>query len=379
MSVRRNPSQESLPDQVEAVVIGGGQAGLSAGYHLRRSGADFVILDAHHRVGDSWRARWDSLRLFTPVRYDGLPGMDFPGPASHYPGKDEVADFLEMYSDRFDLPVHTDCRVEGLGREADDFVVALENRSLRARNVIVATGFDNEPNLPKLATELDDEIVQLHSKEYRNPSQLQDGPVLVVGAGNSGAEIAIEVVSAGHETWLSGRDPGQEPTRAGSFSDRLLVPLMWFAATKIITTDRGIGRKVRDQFLDPPRGIPRGRVSRKDIREAGIEWVPRVDAVDRGRPVTEDGRSIDVANIVWCTGFKPGYDFIDLPLVKHGIPRHDRGVIETEPGLYFVGLYFQYSLSSPLLGGVGRDARYVVDHLTARNSPRSTDRAAPSQ
>jgi putative flavoprotein involved in K+ transport len=207
------------PRELETVIIGGGQAGLSVGYHLARRDRSVVILDANGRIGDSWRNRWDSLRLFTPARYDGLPGWPFPASAWSLPTKDEVADYLEDYAARFDLPVQTGLRVDGLSKEADRYVVAAGERRFEADNVVVASGAYQSLRIPAIAPELDPGIVQLHSSEYRNPSQLQEGGVLVVGAANSGAEIALEV-SRAHRTWLSGRHPGQEPSRPGSRWDR---------------------------------------------------------------------------------------------------------------------------------------------------------------
>lgn len=353
-------------ERVGTVVVGGGQSGLAVGHHLGKRGLPFVILDANERVGDAWRKRWDSLRLFTPARYDGLPGKSFPGSPSRYPTKDEVASYLESYARAFDLPVRTGVRVERLSRAADGFEVWCGDHELRAETVIVATGAYDDPWTPSFADELDRSIVQLHSKEYRNPSQIRRGGVLVVGAGNSGAEIALEL-SRSHDTWLSGRHPGQEPTRSGSLADRLLVPVMWFMATRVLTVDTALGRKVRDHFHgDSPRGIPLGRVRRKDFAAAGVEEVPRTSGVEDGAPVLEDGTVLDVANVIWCTGFRPDYDWIDLPLpTRHGLPIHDRGVVECCPGLYFIGLPFLHSLSSALLGGVGRDAEHLVDHIAS--------------
>jgi putative flavoprotein involved in K+ transport len=193
--------------------------------------------------------------------------------------------------------------------------------------------------------------------------------VLVVGAGNSGAEIAIELAPY-HQTWLSGRDTGQEPTRAGSVPDHLFTPIMWLMATRLTVKTR-FGRKLRDHFLNPPRGIPLGRVRRKDFTSAGIERVPRMTGVMNGRPVLEDGRLLEVSNVIWCTGFTPDYDWIDPSLPTHnGVPIHDRGIVEACPGLYFVGLPFLYSLSSALLGGVGRDARHIVEHIVSTRPQR---------
>jgi putative flavoprotein involved in K+ transport len=350
------------------VVIGGSQSGLAVGYYLNQRGLPFVILDENDRIGDAWRKRWASLRLFTPGRYDGLPGMRFPGSPSLYPTKDQVANYLEAYAQEFKLPFRTGVKVDRVSKAGDQFEVSCSEHKLFAENVVVATGAFNTPKIPAFARELDERIVQLHSKEYRNPSQIQKGGVLVVGAGNSGAEIAIELAPH-HKTWLSGPDTGQEPARAGSHLDRLFTPLMWFVATRL-TVKTALGRKLRDHFTNPPRGIPLGRVRRKDFAPAGIERVPRTTGVRNGHPVLENGRVLEVSNVIWCTGYKPNYDWIDLPLRTHnGFPIHDRGIVDDCPGLYFVGLLFQYSLSSALVGGVGRDAKHIVEHIVSTRLP----------
>jgi putative flavoprotein involved in K+ transport len=350
--------------QLGTVVIGGSQAGLAVGYYLKRRQLPFVILDENGRIGDAWRKRWDSLRLFTPGRYDGLPGMPFPGSPGAYPTKDETADYLEAYARAFELPVRTGVRVDRLAKSGDGFEVRCGQHTLFAENVVVATGASNNPRVPSFARELDQCIAQLHSKEYRNRSQIQEGGVLVVGAGNSGAEIAMELAPH-HQTWLSGPDTGQEPARAGSRLDHLLTPMMWFVATRL-TVKTALGRKLRDRFLDPPRGIPLGRVRRKDFAPAGIKRVPRTTGVKNGYPLLEDGTVLTVSNVIWCTGFRPDYHWIDLSLPTHnGLPIHDRGIVESCPGLYFMGLLFLYSLSSALVGGVGRDAEHIVDHIVS--------------
>src|SRR5215213_1461344 len=231
----------------ETVIIGGGQAGLTAGYYLAKHDRPFVILDANERVGDAWRKRWDSLRLFTPASFNGLPGFRHEAPAWSFPTKDEMADYLEAYAVRFELPVRTGVRVDGLSSEADRYVVAAGDRRFEADHVVVASGAYQSPWVPAFAPELDPGIVQLHSSEYRNPSQLQEGGVLVVGAANSGAEIALDV-SRDHLTWLSGRHPGQEPTRPGSRLDRLLTPVIWFVLQHVLTVKTPIGRKVRREL-----------------------------------------------------------------------------------------------------------------------------------
>ena len=362
--------------QLGTLVIGGSQAGLAVGYHLMQRRLPFVILDDNDRIGDAWRKRWDSLRLFTPARYDGLPGKPFPGSPSSYPTKDEIADYLEAYAREFELPVQTGTRVDKLSKVGAGFEVLCGKHRLFAENVVVATGAFSNPRIPPFARDLDENIVQLHSKEYRNPSQIQEGGVLVVGAGNSGAEIAIELAS-NHQVWLSGRDPGQEPTRAGSLPDRVVTPVMWLVATRLTVNTR-LGRKLRDHFFDPPRGIPLGRVRRKDFAAAGIERVPRVAGVRKGHPVLEDGRVLEVSNVIWCTGFAQNFDWIDLSLpMRNGFPIHDRGVVKSCPGLYFVGLPFLYSLSSALVGGVGRDAEHIVAHIDSARLARSRHSPQP--
>ena len=372
--------QADVTERVQNVVVGGSQAGLAVGYLLARRGLPFVILDAGDRVGDAWRNRWDSLRLFTPGRYDGLPGMSFPGPAQALPGKDEVADYLETYATRFELPVRTGVRVDRLTRDGERLVVYAGDRRWEAEQVVVATGAYHTPRVPGFATELDPGIVQMHSTGYRNPSQLREGGVLVVGAGNSGAEIALDVAHD-HPTWLSGRDTGHEPTRPGTVPDRLLTPLLWFAISHVLTVKTRIGRAMKRRFSS--QGIPLGRVRRKDLTAAGVELAPRTSGVRDGLPELEDGRILDVTNVIWCTGFVPDFGWIDLPILgDDGLPAHDRGVVASEPGLYFMGLLFQYSLSSVLIGGVGRDAEHIAEHIATHEPggrPRMTESAGLPQ
>jgi putative flavoprotein involved in K+ transport len=355
-------------DGSDTVVIGGGQAGLALGYHLQQRGVPFVILDENDAVGDAWRKRWDNLRLFTPARYSGLPGMAFPGAAGAYPTKDEAADYLAAYAVRFKLPIRNGVTVERVSRAADRFHVSSGGEVLAASNVVVATGDYHHPRVPAFAAQLQSSIVQLHSSAYRNRSQLRSGPALVVGAGNSGAEIAMELARH-HQVWLSGPDTGQEPTRAGSVPDRLLTPIIWLMATRM-TVRNALGRRLRDHFVDPPRGIPLGRVRRRDMIAAGIERVPRTIGVKDGQPLLDDGRVLEAANIIWCTGYTPDFSWLNVsfPTTRYGYPIHVRGVVEAVPGLYFVGLLFLYSLSSALLGGVGRDAKYIADQIAERRS-----------
>jgi putative flavoprotein involved in K+ transport len=355
---------ETGVEQFDTIVIGGGQAGLSAGYYLKKLGRPFVILDANERVGGSWRTRtWDSLRLFTPARYDGLPGWPFPAPAWSYPTAREAADYLEAYAERFELPVRGGVRVERLTKNGDRFVVEAGGRRFEGDSVVLATGYYGVPSVPAFAAELDPRIVQMHSSEYRDPSQLAPGEVLIVGAGNSGADIAIEVAKT-HRTWLSGRDKGQVPIRIESRIARFVMPVLWFLASHVLTVKTPIGRKVRPNVL--AHGAPRVRVKTSDLDGAGVIRVPKVTGVRDGLPVLADGRVLDVANVIWATGFRQDYGWVDVPVFDGtDAPVHERGVASV-PGLYFLGLDFLYSATSENVGGVGRDAKHIARHIGTR-------------
>ncbi len=354
-----------MTEQVETVIVGGGQAGLAVGHYLAQGNRSFVILDANERTGDSWRKRWDSLQLFTPAYLSALPGLEFPGPRNRCPTKDEMADYLETYATRFDLPVRRGLQVEAITRNADRFVIIANGHRFEADNVVLATGGYQAAYLPDFADELDAGIMQLHSSQYRTPSQLNDGDVLVVGAANSGAEIALEA-SAEHRTWLSGRHPGNEPTRPGSRADRLFTPPFWFYISRVISVTNPIGRRVRPGLLKMT--LPLARVKPKDLDTAGVVRLPRTVAVRDGKPVMEDGQIVDVANVVWATGYRPAFDWVHLDVFdQEGHPVHDRGVA-AEPGLYFIGLFFLSSAASSLVGGVGRDAEYIARHIAGRTT-----------
>jgi putative flavoprotein involved in K+ transport len=353
------------PQRLNTIVIGGGQAGLSVGYHLCRSKVPFVILEANNRVGDSWRQRWDSLRLFSPARFDGLDGLPFPAPSHYFPTKDEMADFLETYARMFRLPVKTGVRVDGVHRDGDGFVVTAGDQRFPADNVVVAMASYQKPRIPAFAVELDRGITQFHSADYRRPSQLKPGGVLLVGAGNSGAEIAKELVQNGHEIWMAGPDTGQVPFRIAKFSGRVMMPFVFRVLFhRLLTVGTHLGRKARPRLLRV--GTPLIRVRKQDLAKAGIHRVPRVTGVRNGMPVLEDGRVLEVSNVIWSTGFHPGFDWIKLPVQGDHEPVHQAGVVESEPGLYFVGLHFLYSMSSSMIHGVGRDAERIVRHLTER-------------
>jgi putative flavoprotein involved in K+ transport len=352
---------------MNTIIIGAGQAGLSTGYHLQRLGQPFTILNSGARVGDQWRAQWDSLRLYSPAKYDGLPGLPFPGDPWNYPTKDEVAAYLSSYATRFDLPIRHNTLVDKLERLDGQWVVSTGHERIVADNVVVATGtFGRTPYLPDFAVDLDPAIRQLHSSEYRRPRQLKDGPVLVVGGSHSGTDIAYEVAQT-HETVLCGRDTGQLPFRPGRPGQGLFWPVFLFVGRHIITRRSPLGKAAMEELRF--HGGPMIRVKRADLLARGVERVHgRVTGVQDGRPQLDDGRVLDVANVVWSTGFKQVFDWIKAPVVgADGWPREYRGVATDAPGLFFCGLCFQYAFSSMVLPGVGRDAAFVACRIAARS------------
>jgi len=356
-----SPRAATRVERFETVVIGGGQAGLAAGHYLAARGIDHVILSDEARIGDNWRRRWDSLRLYTPARYSGLPGMPFPAPPAHLADKDEVADYLERYAARFDLPVRTGMRARSMTWDGTRYRIAVDGGSsmLEADMVIVATGAFQRPRMPRVAARLSPTIFQIHSSEYRNPFELPDGPVLVVGAGTSGAQIALELAGR-RKVWLAGRDTGYMPRR---IRGRDLFDWMWPVMQRS-TTYTWMGRRMRANTRrggDALIGL-----TQRDLRQAGITRVGRVEEERGGLPLCGDV-VLEPRVVVWCTGFEPAYDWIDLPIFDGcGRLRNERGVATDLPGLYFLGLRFQHRLSSSLIGGVGADAAFVVEQVARR-------------
>jgi putative flavoprotein involved in K+ transport len=350
---------------IHTIVIGGGQAGLAVGYHLSKRGVPFQILDANERIGDAWRNRWDSLRLFNPARYAGLPGLRFPGRGDVFPTKEQMADYLVEYARRFRLPVRNGVRVDRLWKEGDRFVMTAGKERFESENVVVAMANYQVPRAPVFARELDGEIVQLHSHEYRNPAQLREGGVLVVGMGNSGAEIAMEAAGS-HPTWIAGKESGHIPWPIDSiFARFFLVRLVRFLGHHVLTVKTPLGRKLRPKLL--ATATPLVRVKPRDLVNAGVVRVPRVVGVREGQPLLADYRTLEVKNVIWCTGYRHGFPWIDLPIFEgDGEPVHEDGIVWKAPGMYFVGLHFLYSMSSATLIGVGRDAERIAKAVAAR-------------
>lgn len=352
---------------IETLIIGAGQAGLATGYHLQKLGRPFLIVDGAERVGDNWRNQWDTLKLYSPAKYDGLPGLPFPAPAWSYPGKDDVGDYLEKYAIEFDLPVRMRTRIDRLEKgQAGGYRATLGDDTITCDNVVVATGtFGRAPRIPSFARDLDPSIQQLHSSEYRRPSQLKAGRVLVVGASHSGCDVAYEM--AEHQpTTLVGRDCGQIPLPWETRRLRFAFPMIVFAWRHVVTRRTPIGRKEMDDIRK--HGGPMLRVKRADLARRGVERnTGRVTGVKDGLPVLDDGTVVDASSIVWCTGFQQAFDWIDLPVFgADGWPEEYRGVVEKSPGLYFCGLAFQFAFASMVLAGVGRDAEHVACEIDKR-------------
>jgi putative flavoprotein involved in K+ transport len=359
------------------LIIGAGQTGLSAAYHLAKRNMPFLVVDADERIGDHWRNHWDSLRLFSPAAVNGLPGMAFPAKADHWPSSHEMADYLEAYADRFDLPVISGTTVERVrSMEAGGFEVVAGEQRFESDQLIIATGAFRRPKVPGVARSLDPAIRQFHSSAYRNPSQLLDGPALVVGLSHSGADIAVEVAKT-HRTFLSGRPFAEMPIQVvDTRRARYGWHVMRFLGNRILTMGTPIGRRMAPHVRHG--GGPLLRVRSADLRDAGVErFDARTTGVSDGKPMLDDGRVLDVTNVIWATGFQPDFAWVEIPgfIGDDGWPVGERGVSPVAPGLYFLGVPFQWAFGSMTVFGAGRDAKYVVDRLAERGAARRPVRA----
>jgi putative flavoprotein involved in K+ transport len=347
--------QHAAPEQVDVLVVGAGQAGLALGWQLRDQGvASFLLLDAGPEIGHAWRSRWDSLRLFTPAEYDGLPGMAFPADAGSYPTKDDVADYLRDYAAVFELPVRLNTHVNRVSKVDDAFLVETSTGVLVARQVVIATGPFQSPVVPDIAEGLASDVVQLHSFDYRNPGQLPDGPVLVVGAGNSGLQIACELAATRPVTVAVG-------TRSPMLPQRLLGRdlFWWLTRLGVISrpADSRLARRLRK------RGDLVIGTRWRDLSRLGIRVRPRLEKIDSHRATFADGSHTDVAAVVWATGFRHDYSWLDIPeAVVDGAVANQRGITSV-PGLSILGLPWLQTRGSALLGFVKDDAAWLVDHI----------------
>jgi len=350
----------AAPDRLlDAIVVGGGQAGLAIAWHLQRQALRFVVLEAGSELGHTWRDRWDSLKLFTPAQYDGLPGMPFPAPADTYPTKDPVVDYLQTYVTAFDLPVRLDARVTSLTRTDDGFEVrTTADDTFYARQVVVATGPFQVPFVPLAAHGLEPSVTQVHSVSYRNAEAVPGGAVLVVGGGNSGFQIAEELAAARQVDLSIGE-------RAPMLPQRLAGRDLFWWLTRLgllrVSVDSRLGRRAsRREFIIG--------TNKRRLRKVGVRFRPRLVEAD-GRTVRfADGSTLNgVGVVVWATGYRSDYTWIHIPAaVEHGRVVHRRGVTKI-PGLYFLGLSWQHTRGSALLGFVNKDAAYLADQIAAHH------------
>jgi putative flavoprotein involved in K+ transport len=365
---QKNPAGEQ---RLDVVVVGGSQAGLAMAWHLARHGLRFVVLEAAPELGHTWRSRWDSLKLFTPAQYDALPGMAFPAPADTYPTKDPVADYLQAYAAAFDLPVRLNARVTDLRRVGNDFEVRTADATYRAHQVVVATGPFQVPFVPPPAAKLDASVTQVHSADYRNPQALPEGPVLVVGGGNSGFQIAEELAATRTvDLSIATKYPMLPQRRAGR-------DLFWWL-TRLgvmrVTAGSRLGRRVqaRGEFIIG--------TNRRRLERAGVRFRPRLaDAEARTVRFADHSLLEDVGVVVWATGYRSDYAWIHIPgVVREGHVVHRRGVTEV-PGLYFLGLSWQHTRGSALLGFVNDDAAYLADRIATRHQAAISANAGVTQ
>jgi putative flavoprotein involved in K+ transport len=335
-------------------VIGASQAGLAIGYHLAKRGVRFVILDAGSEIGQVWRSRWDSLRLFTSARYSSLPGLAFPSPNDTYPSKDDVASYLESYASALDLPVKLDSKVTSLAEIAGRYVVTTADEGITTDQVVVATGPFQVPFVPPLASDLDDSVFQIHSAGYRNPTQLPDGDVLVVGGGNSGFQIAEELAATRNVSLAVGE-------RVPSLPQRLLgKDLFWWLSGvgfMKVSTDSRLGRKLakRDALIGS---------SARGLRRSGVTLRGRLTSADGRRVGFDDGNEQDIGAIIWATGYRSDFSWLQVPSIKgpDGSIVHRRGVTDAS-GLFFLGLPWQHTRGSALIGFVNNDAAFIARRL----------------
>jgi len=351
---------DSSGDRFEVAVIGGGQAGLAMGYFLARGGRHFTILEASDSIGAAWRSRWDSLVLFTPRRYDALPGTPFPGDPDRYPGREEVIDYLENYASTFELPVQLNSAVQSLVPADGAFILNLGSRRVEAEQVVVATGPFQTPNVPAFAAGLGAYVFQVHSTGYRRPSDVPEGTVVVVGGGNTGFQIAKELSST-HAVHLA------IGSRQTPLPQRLLGRdlFWWLTKTGLIKkpVDSRIGRRARDR--DTLIGS-----STRDVKRHGVEVKPRVVDASGGAVKFEDGSELEVDAVIWATGYRSEYGWIDVPVLDQtGRVLHRHGVTDY-PGLYFLGLTWQHTRGSALLGWVKDDAEFISERIAATADKR---------
>lgn len=346
-------------DRLDVIVIGAGQAGLGMGHRLRQAGFEFVIVDDHERVGDTWRERWDSLELFTPRPFARLPGLDLPEAVPYYPSRVDIADYLERYREHFDLPVRGRFRVRQVSLLDDTFTVSSADGSLSAAAVVIAAGPFNTPHVPPCANKLGSDVGQLHSRDYLNPNSVGAGTVLVVGGGNSAAQLAEELAAADRTVTIASNGPI-------AFAPRRILGVSMFRIMDLTGMLRADKDAWVSKYARPYSDTVIGFGLRKLIRAGAVRHLPHrvVDCTDR-EVIFADGSHGQYDNIVWGTGFRPHYDWVDIDgALDDGTPRQERG-LSPVPGLFWLGLPWQSRLNSALINGVAGDTADLLEHIKA--------------
>ncbi|WBL24019.1 flavin-containing monooxygenase [Zunongwangia sp. HRR-M8] len=341
---------------LDFIIIGAAQAGLAMAYYLKQAGYNFIILDKEEEIGASWLNRWDSLKLFTPTEFNHLPGMDFPSEKGHYPSKTEVANYFKLYAEKFDFPIQLNTLVTSVSKEKSTFFITTEKEELKAKNVVIATGPFHIPYTPPFYKKIDKSVFQIHSNFYKNPLQLQEGNALVVGAGDSGFQILDEISSTNRKTYFSGA------TDVKVLPQELLGKTLWWWFSKTgflsFSKDSWIGKKINNSKQPIIGTDVKEILSRTNVEAVGKTLDAEGEIIS-----TEEKEISDIKNIVWATGYRPNFGWIDgLELTKDGYPKHKRGVSNTK-GLYFIGLPWLHTRGSATLGGIKNDAKYLSDFI----------------
>ncbi|MCG9971637.1 flavin-containing monooxygenase [Christiangramia crocea] len=342
---------------LDFIVVGGAQAGLAMAYYLNKLNVDYLVVDKESEIGASWLNRWDSLTLFTPSEFNNMPGMEFPAEKGHYPSKTEVADYFRNYVDKFKIPFRLNTLIENISHEGDHFVLKSPQGDLLSRNVVIATGPFHIPYTPPFSKKIDENIFQIHSNYYKNPSQLQEGKAMVVGAGDSGFQILDEVSQDDRQVYFSGT------TDVKVLPQEILGKTLWWWFTKIgflsFSRDTWLGRRL-SRSRQPVIGTDvKGILKRKNVEAVGKTKNAEGDLI-----FTEKKKIDDLKNIIWATGYRPNFNWIEgLELSKDGYPNHYRGVSNIE-GLYFIGLPWLHTRGSATLGGIKKDARYLYNYIS---------------
>lgn len=343
------------------IVIGAGQAGLAMGYYLKQSNERFLIIDKGQELGEVWKNRYDSLQLFTPRMYSSLPGLVLDGEQHGFPSKDEIANYLKRYADKFALPVTLNTQVQSVTRNEVGFFVETTKGEFYALNVVVATGPFQTKRIPAFSSSLSEDVLQLHSSEYENPGQLKQGNVLVVGGGNSGAQIAVEL-SERRETYLAvGKKPSHFPLTIGGMS-----VFWWFDKLGILKVrNTSIIGKLLQKKGDPLFGSELKSV----VKNLSVTLKGRVVNGKNDQIIFDDSTILEINNIIWATGFQQNYEWLQVDGVfdQQNKIIHNRGISPVK-GLYLLGLPWQSRRGSSLLQGVGYDAKHIIEHMKMKTT-----------